>query len=80
MEDILITIQRKPHQVHCHKLMPVTIGYWYLPLDESDDAAFESDYKSAGFTSNDLMILKFKVNKCLYLEKGLAKAGIVFLT
>ncbi len=30
------------------------LGYWYLPLGESDDAAFESDYISAGFTWHDL--------------------------
>lgn len=50
------------------------LNYWYLPLDESDDVAFESDYIRAGFTWHDLKDFTIQSEEMLLLRERIIKS------
>lgn len=50
------------------------LGYWYLPFDESDDAAFECDYVNAGFTWHDLQDITIQSIEMLLLREKIIKS------
>lgn len=50
------------------------LHYWYLPLDESDDAAFESEYTNAGFTWPDLENFQIQSPEMLLFRERIIKS------
>lgn len=50
------------------------LNYWYLPLDEADDATFERDYKNAGFTWHDLKDFQIQSEEMLLLRAKIIKS------
>ncbi|HWQ73912.1 MAG TPA: DUF3841 domain-containing protein [Syntrophomonas sp.] len=50
------------------------LNYWYLPLDESDEVAFERDYTNMGFTWNHLKDFQIQSENMLLLRGRIVKS------
>ncbi|WP_310603403.1 DUF3841 domain-containing protein [Anaerosporobacter sp.] len=55
-------------------LFHYVLNYWYLPIDEYDDAHFEEEYKSLGFTWHDLKDFNIQSNEMVYIREKITQS------